>query len=235
MNREAFFKISYGLYIVSTADGEQKGGYVANTVFQVSSNPARIAISCSKDNFTNHLIKNSGVFAISVLREDYDKEIMNRFGYRSGKDTDKFEGIQTLKGKTAAPIVKDDCIAWFECEVERQMDLGTHTLFIGKLIDSDLLDADATPLTYDYFHKVKRGMAPKNAPTYQERTTETESSEEKPGVGADTYVCDVCGYEYDPAVGDPENGIPPGTPFEDLPDDWTCPTCGADKEFFSKQ
>lgn len=235
MNREAFFKISYGLYIVSTADGEQKGGYVANTVFQVSSSPARIAISCSKDNFTNHLIINSGVFAISVLREDYDNKIMNRFGYQSGKDIDKFEGIQTLKGKTGIPIVKDDSIAWFECEVEQRLDLGTHTLFIGRLIDNDLLDADANPLTYDYFHKVKKGLAPKNAPTYQEKSVDVESSEKKMGAGADIYVCDVCGYEYDPAIGDPENGIPPGTPFEDLPDDWTCPTCGAEKEFFSKQ
>ena len=233
MNSEAFFKITYGLYIITSADKEQKGGYVANTAFQVSSDPARIAISCSKDNFTNHIIEKSGVFAISVLSEDYDKEIMSRFGYQSGKNIDKFAGISTIDGKTGAPILKDDCIAWFECEVEQQIDLGTHILYIGKLIDADLLDANANPLTYDYFHKVKKGLAPKNAPTYQAKVTEVEVKEVEKESG--TYICDVCGYEYDPALGDPDNGIPPGTAFEDLPDDWTCPTCGAEKEFFSKE
>jgi len=233
MNKEAFFKITYGLYIITSTFEGKDSGYVANTVFQVTSSPAKFAISCSKDNYTNEIIQKSGVFAFSILKEDYDNEIMSRFGYHSSRDTDKFEGILQTMGKTGAPIIKDDCVAWFECEVEQQMDLGSHVLYIGKLIDNDMINAEDRPLTYDYYHKVKRGLAPKNAPTFIEKESKDVANDNKVDADTGIHICDVCGYEYDPAVGDPDNGIPPGTAFEDLPDDWTCPTCGAEKEFFS--
>jgi len=228
MNKEAFFKITYGLYIVSSAYEGRRSAYVANTVFQVTASPAKFAISCSKDNFTNDIIGNSGVFAFSIFNEKYKDEIMSRFGYHSSRDTDKFEGLNFILGKTNVPIVIEDSVAWFECRVVQHIDLGTHIMYIGELIDNAILDADARPLTYDYYHKIKRGLAPKNAPTFMEKEDKKSSKE------AGIHICDVCGYEYDPQLGDPDNGIPPGTPFEELPDDWTCPTCGAEKEFFSK-
>jgi flavin reductase (DIM6/NTAB) family NADH-FMN oxidoreductase RutF len=231
MNIEAFYKITYGLYIIAAKSEEAQSGFVANTAFQVSSDPARIAISCSKDNFTHGIIRQSGAFAISVLNRQSSSEIISRFGFHSGADTDKFSGTDYKLSANGSPIITEDCIAWFDCVVEQQVDLGTHTLFIGRLLDSDVSDATAEPLTYAYYQAVKKGRAPKNAPTYIDREKEEKPKEKAAG---DKYVCAVCGYEYDPSVGDPEHGIPPGTPFEDLPDDWTCPACGAEKEFFSK-
>lgn len=83
-------------------------------------------------------------------------------------------------------------------------------------------------MTYAYYHQVKRGSTPPSAPTY------IKKKDERSKKGMDKYECTICGYEYDPAEGDPENDIDPGTPFENLPDDWVCPVCGADKEVFEK-
>ena len=96
-------------------------------------------------------------------------------------------------------------------------------MFIGELVDADVLTED-TCMTYEYYHQVKRGTTPKSAPSY------IEKKEEKKGMKK--YECSVCGYVYDPTEGDPENGIAPGTAFEDLPDDWVCPICAASKEDF---
>lgn len=231
MNTSAFFKITYGLYIISSAFEEQMSGFVANTAFQVTSSPAQFAISCSKDNYTLEVIRKSKVFAISILKEDSSQDIIGRFGYKSSKDINKFTDTKFIVGKTGAPIVVDECVAWFDCEVEQEIDVGTHMIFIGRLIDNDMLDGEADPLTYAYYHTVKKGVAPKNAPTYIKKEKLKEIDKE---IEDDCYTCDLCGYEYDPKEGDPDNGIPPGTSFEDLPSDWVCPTCGAEKEDFSK-
>jgi len=92
------------------------------------------------------------------------------------------------------------------------------------------------PLTYDYYQTVKKGKAPKNAPTYKGDVKVQDARDEKSvEVTMQKYVCNVCGYVYDPAKGDPEGNIPSGTPFEKLPDDWTCPVCGASKSEFSPE
>ena len=92
----------------------------------------------------------------------------------------------------------------------------------------EILDAAAEPMTYAYYHRVKGGKSPKTAPTYvKEEKAPAKATGEK-------YTCKVCGYIYDPAQGDPDNGIAPGTAFDDLPDSWTCPVCGADKTKFDK-
>ncbi len=102
--------------------------------------------------------------------------------------------------------------------------MGTHTIFIGEVVDAAVL-TDEEPMTYAYYHLVKRGATPKAAPTYLK---------EEGGDRMDTYECTVCGYIYDPEKGDPDSGIAPGTPFEELPDDWVCPVCGAAKDQFEK-
>ena len=87
-------------------------------------------------------------------------------------------------------------------------------------------------MTYEYYHKVKGGISPKTAPTYSKELDKVKIKEEKK---MEKWVCTVCGYKYEPEKGDPNNGIDPGTKFEDLPDDWTCPVCGAGKESFEKE
>jgi flavin reductase (DIM6/NTAB) family NADH-FMN oxidoreductase RutF len=232
MNVEAFFKITYGLFVVSTKSDNRLYGYISNTVFQVTAEPARFAITCSKNNHTSGMIQQSGVFAFSVLQKETRPDIIGTFGYRTGKDMDKFAKFNFMTGKTGSPILTDDTVAWFECEVEQTIDAGSHFIFIGKVVDGDVIDPLAEPLTYTYYREVKKGKAPKNAPTYIDPEKLKQQAQE---VVWEKYYCTACGYIYDPAVGDPEHGVPAGTRFEDLPDDWVCPVCGTEKIDFAKK
>jgi len=232
MNIEAFFKISYGLYVISSEANGRKNGYVANTAFQVTAEPPQIAIACNKDNFTTHLIEQSGLFSISVLEEQASSELIGLFGYKSGKDLEKFESVKHIKGKTGVPILTQDSIAWFECRLINQFDVGTHILFIGEIINNDLLSEQKEPLTYAFYRNVKKGKAPKNAPTYIKPEEKKEKPPESSSHTKRKYKCLVCDHIYDPDEGDPDSGIAPGTAFEDIPDDWMCPVCGAGKDDF---
>nr|WP_319398746.1 flavin reductase [uncultured Carboxylicivirga sp.] len=232
MNIEAFFKITYGLYIISAKANDKSNGYIANTVFQVTAEPPQIAISCNKDNLTCDLIEQSEYFSISILKQDAKAETIGLFGYKSGKDTDKFKDIKYGTSLSGTPVVLEDSIAWFDCKVSQKVDVGTHIIFIGEIIENKLLDADADPLTYAYYRDVKKGAAPKNAPTYIDKSKIPAKQETKSSPASQKYKCLACGYIYDPIVGDEENGIAAGTPFDDLPEDWTCPTCGSPKSMF---
>ncbi len=232
MNIEAYFRITYGLYVVSSVLDNKLNGYISNTVFQVTAEPARFAIACSKNNYTAEMIGKSKVFSISVLQKETRADIIGTFGYRSGRDTEKFTKCDYKQGKTGAPILLDDTIAWFECEVVQTVDTGTHLLFIGEVVDGDLLVASEDPLTYAYYREVKKGKAPKNAPTYID--AEKLKQQIQPA-SSDKYYCTACGYIYDPEKGDPEHGFPAGTRFEDLPETWICPVCGTEKIDFAKK
>jgi len=227
MNFEAFFKISYGLYVVSSKDGEKLNGYVSNAVFQVTAEPAQFAVCCSKNNYTAELIKKSKAFSISVLKKEASPELIGVFGYQSGKDIDKFKDIKYISGSTGTPILLEDTLAWFECRVVQTVDVGTHLLFTAEIVGNDLIDGAGEPLTYSYYREVRKGKAPKNAPTYIDHEPVAE-----PAAGKERYKCLICGHIYDPAIGDPEHGITAGTDFNDLPDDWKCPVCGTDKYSF---
>jgi flavin reductase (DIM6/NTAB) family NADH-FMN oxidoreductase RutF/rubredoxin len=231
MNPKVYYKLTYGLYIISSKSGNKMNGYIANTAFQVTADPPQIAISCHKDNLSSTIIQDSGLFAVSVLKQDVASRLIGTFGFKSGKDTNKFDSIAYKTGSTGIPIVTTDCVAWFECKLVKTVDLGSHLLFIGEVVDNDLLDEKQEPLTYAWYQTVKNGKAPKNAPTYQK----PEVQNEKPaGNGFKKYVCLVCSHVYDEAEGDADSGISPGTRFEDLPDEWVCPTCGAEKADFEE-
>jgi len=233
INFEAFFKISYGLYVVSSKKGDKLNGYISNTVFQVTAEPARFAVCCSKNNYTTELINDSKVFSVSVLKKDASTDLIGAFGYKSGKDIDKFKNVKYITGSTGVPIVIDDTLAWFECRVVQSFDLGTHILYTADIIGSDIIDVAGEPLTYAYYREVRKMKSPKNAPTFINPESVKESKKET-AAGGEKYKCLVCGYIYDPAAGDPEHNIPAGTGFNDLPDDWVCPICGADKSSFEQ-
>jgi flavin reductase (DIM6/NTAB) family NADH-FMN oxidoreductase RutF/rubredoxin len=222
MNKSAFFKLSYGLYVVSSGSREKLNGQIANTVFQVTSEPATIGVSINKLNLTHDFIRESKKFSVSILSTAAPMDFIGRFGFKSGRDINKFEGMQYRTGITGVPIVTEHCVAMLEAEVIAEFDCGTHRIFLGEVKDCDVL-SDA------YYHAVKGGKAPKTAPTYQAEEPKTKQKE----VSMTKYTCDVCGYVYDPEAGDPDAGIKPGTKFEDLPEDWVCPVCGADKSNFS--
>ncbi|WP_353890486.1 rubredoxin [Carboxylicivirga marina] len=191
----------------------------------------QIAISCSKDNYTCKLIQSSQIFSISILNQNAKSETIGLFGYKSGKEINKFEDIEYITATTGSPVVTEDTIAWFDCKVNKMVDVGSHILFIAGIVDNDILFKNEKPLTYAYYHEIKKGLAPKNAPTYIDEA-KFKSTDNKTQSTLQKYKCLACGYIYDPEVGDPENNIPPGTAFDDLPDDWTCPTCGSPKEMF---
>jgi flavin reductase (DIM6/NTAB) family NADH-FMN oxidoreductase RutF/rubredoxin len=231
INFEALFKISYGLYIVSSGTKDKKNGFISNSVFQVTSEPAQFAACCNKNNFTADIIKTTGVFSVSVLKQEASKDIIGKFGYKTGKDIDKFEGVKYKSGATGCPIVLDEAIAFLECKVKQTVDAGTHLIFIGELIDAQVLDETSESLTYSYYRNVKKGFAPKNAPTYIDKSKLIKESVK---VKKTRYQCSACGYIYDPEKGDPDSGILPGTPFEEIPEDWKCPVCGTEKSDFIK-
>jgi len=231
MKLETLHKISYGLYVICSKNGEKINGQIANVVFQVTAKPATIAISINKDNLTHEYIEKSSFFTVSILSEDATMGLIGNFGFKSGRDIEKFKDVKYNLGKNNLPIILDNVIACMEAKVIDKIDVGSHTIFIGRVEDADII-SEGKPMTYEYYHKVKGGFSPKNAPTYY-KMIDKEKEKEKEKM--DKYVCKICGYVYDPEAGDPDNGIKPGTKFEELPDDWVCPLCGASKSDFEKQ
>jgi flavin reductase (DIM6/NTAB) family NADH-FMN oxidoreductase RutF/rubredoxin len=226
MNLNALHNCSYGLYVISSRKGDRLNGQIANTVFQVTSAPPTITVSINKQNLTHEFITESKAFAASILSRDTPLSFIGHFGFKSGRDVDKLKDVNYKLGETEAPIVLDHTLAYLEARVINQVDVGTHTIFIGELVGADVL-REGEPMTYAYYHQVKRGTTPKTAPSYIEERKETAPKMAK-------YECTVCGYIYDPELGDPDGGIKPGTPFEEIPDDWVCPVCGASKDQFKK-
>lgn len=228
MNKKAIQKLSYGVYIISSKLNEKLNGQIANTVFQITSEPPTVAISINKENLTHEYISKSKVFSVSILAKSAPMTLIGQFGFKSGRDIDKFQGMNyRMTSVTGTPIILEHTVAYFDCEVLSSTDVGTHTIFIGKIVDCDLI-SNEEPMTYAYYHEVKGGKSPKTAPTY---IKEEHVKEEKK---LDTFTCKVCGYIYDPEKGDPDNNIKPGTAFSELPDDWVCPICGAPKSEFEK-
>lgn len=218
---EALFKISYGLYIVSSGNKDRGNGFISNTFFQVTAEPPVFASCCNKDNYTASIIKETGAFSVSIIHKDTDPDVIGRFGYKSGKDTDKLAGMKVIYGETGVPIVLNDCIAYLECKVIETIDVGTHLMFIGELVQSVILDDNKDALTYLHYRQVRKGVAPKNAPTYIDKS---KLESKLPANAPKKYECTACGFIYDDAEED--------IPFADLPADWVCPVCGAEKSDF---
>ncbi|MGB9749733.1 MAG: flavin reductase family protein [Caldisericia bacterium] len=165
MDLTVLFKISYGLYIISSTKDGKYNGQIANTVFQVTSEPPRVAVCINKNNLTHEFIDNSKIFTVSILSKDTPMTFIGQFGFKSGRDIDKFQGVNYSIGDSKAPIIKDYTIGFIELKVINQMDVGTHTIFVGEIINCGKFN-DEEPLTYAYYHEIKKGKSPKNAPTY---------------------------------------------------------------------
>lgn len=165
MNLLALFQISYGMYIVGSKREDKANGQIANTVFQIIAQPPTIAVSINKENLTHEYIKESSVFTVSVLSQETPFPFIGRFGFKSGREINKLEGVSYKLGKTGAPIVLENSLAYLEAEVVNSFDCGTHTLFLGRVIEGEIIK-EGEPLTYAYYYKVKKGKSPKTAPTY---------------------------------------------------------------------
>jgi flavin reductase (DIM6/NTAB) family NADH-FMN oxidoreductase RutF len=235
IDQQALDRFTYGLYLVTSRDGDRRNGLIVNTVVQVALTPTLVTVAINKNSLTAEFIRKSGAFGISVLEKDTPMEFIGRFGFRSGREYDKFAGLKYETGITGTPLITEHTVSLIEAKVRETVDCVTHTLFVGEVVAARVLN-NAEPLTYAYYHLVKKGKTGKGAPTYREEKISTgEESKKKGSVKMQRYVCSVCGYVYDPAAGDPENGIPAGTPFENLPEDWVCPVCGAAKDQFEPE
>lgn len=235
MDTTALFKLTYGLYVVSSAMDGKSAGCLINTAVQVTAEPPRLSVAVARSNYTHDLIAASRRFALSVLTKDAPMELIQNFGFRSSKNCDKFSASPCGFDESGVRYLKEYCAARFSCSVESAVEVGTHTVFIGLLEEAEVLDDTREPITYDYYHRVKKGKTPKSAPSYQEtaagkapvsaKKNNIENKKEKAAMKK--YVCQVCGYVYD----EEEQGVK----WEDLPDDYACPICGAGKELFEEQ
>ncbi len=231
-NPACLFNLTYGLYVVTARADDKGNGQIANTVIQVTADPARIAVALNKENLTHEYVSRGGVFGFSVLDKETPMPFIGLFGFKSGRDVDKLVQVEYKEGSSGCPLVTENALAVIEARVVDRLDVGTHTIFVGDVVGGEVL-RDGEPLTYAYYREIKGGKAPKTAPTYH--GPPPAAAEKGSDVKMDKYVCQVCGYVYDPAKGDPDNGVEPGTTFEELPDDWVCPVCGAAKDQFEPE
>lgn len=197
MNNKAFYDITNGIYLVTVKSEQKRSGCIINTFMQVASNPKKVIISVNKDNYTTSLIKEKKSFHVSILSKNTEMDFIKKFGFRSGRDVDKFLGLELIDDANSNPYTKQFSVADFTCEVKLIEDVGTHLLMIADVIDASKNGNDEV-LTYDYYQKYLKGSTPKNAVSYQETSS--------------GYTCQICGYVYDGG---------------ELPEDFVCPTCGA--------
>lgn len=213
--------LSYGVYIITAMDGDRPCGCTANSVMQITSEPQTVAVSLNRANYTNELVKNTGRLAVNILAENSDASLIGGFGFSSSRDTDKFDGVD-YEMVHGLPVLKGTC-GYMILEVKSTVETSTHTIFIAEMTDGEVIDKKAVAMTYAYYHNVVKGKTAKNAPTYipeidGDGETQSEDVADAPrGV----WVCKICGYAYEGDV-----------PFEELPDDWTCPLCKAPKSAF---
>jgi ferric-chelate reductase [NAD(P)H] len=165
LDKRVFRDLSYGLYIVTSRDNERLNGQIINTAIQVTSDPARVAVIINKKNLTHKFIAASGVFTVSVLEESTPLTLVGLFGFKSGRDIDKFAKVKFKTGITGAPLVIEHALSVLEAKVIDQIDLGSHTIFIGEVVSSEVLK-EGRPLTYQYYHENLKGKSPPNAPTF---------------------------------------------------------------------
>ena len=176
MDTKALFKIGYGLYVL-TAKDEKDNGCIINTVMQVTSNPLQIAIAVNKRNYTNEIIQKTRKFNLSILSEKADFSIYEHFGYKSGRDIDKFATFyETKRSPNGLFYITKGTNAYMSAYVQHEMDLGTHSLFIGQLVASESLSDDKSA-TYDYY---QNNVKPKPENTVKKG-----------------WRCKICGYIYE--------------------------------------
>jgi flavin reductase (DIM6/NTAB) family NADH-FMN oxidoreductase RutF len=165
MDAKALFLISYGMYIICSKKGDKINGQTANSVIQVASEPPVISVCINKQNLTHEFIKDSKVFTASVLAQTAPLKLIGGFGFKSGRDVNKFEGVKYKIGQSGAPVILDSTLGYLEAKVIDSIDVKTHTIFIGELVGAEVL-GEGEPMTYAYYHMVKRGTTPKSAPSF---------------------------------------------------------------------
>lgn len=162
MDITAFYKVTYGLYIIST----KGAGCIVNTLTQVTAEPIKMSVAIHKNNITEQQIEKTGIFSAVALAQDAPMKLIGEFGFKSSANTDKFANYKTALDANGVLYVTESTVAQFTLKLVDKLDLGTHVMLIGEVMDAQKL-SDAPPLTYEYYQMIKRGMTPKNAPSYK--------------------------------------------------------------------
>ena len=172
----ALFKLGYGLYVVTSNDGEKDNGLIVNTVTQLTDNPNRVAVNINKENYSHHIIKKTGVMNVNVLSVDAPFALFENFGFQSGRQADKFAHWKTYRADNGLPFLAQYINAFLSLQVEQYVDLGTHGMFICTVTEARVM-SDKPTMTYTY---------------YQENVKPKPQTEGKKG-----FVCKICGYIYE--------------------------------------
>ncbi|NLZ25055.1 MAG: flavodoxin, partial [Clostridiales bacterium] len=176
-NLKALFKIGYGLYVITSNDGKKDNGMICNTVTQVTNSPDRISVAINKEAYTHYVVKNTGVMNITCLSVEAPFAVFERFGFKSGRNADKFNGFDAvLRSDNGIAILPKFINAVMSLKVEQYLDLGSHGLFICAITEARVI-SDKETMTYNYYQE---NVKPKPAP------------KQKRG-----FVCRICGYVYE--------------------------------------
>lgn len=177
MDKKAMFKLTYGLFVLTAREGEKDNGCIINTAVQVTTEPNRITIAVNKKNYTHDMILRTGVFNVSMLTEEAKFDTFKHWGFQSGAQTDKLEGMTCPRAENGVIYIASETNAYLSAKVVSSTDLGTHTLFLADVTGGEVL-SDAESITYSYYQKYVK-TAPKDAG-------------KKKG-----FICSVCGYIYE--------------------------------------
>ncbi len=264
IDKNASRALTYGLFVLTARQGDKDNGCIVNTVQQVSGSPLRISVAVNKENLTHDMIAQTGLFNVSVLDVTAPMSLFEHFGFQSGRTADKFAGFTAaVRSENGLYRLTEHANAYFSAKVVAALDSGSHTLFLADVTEAGSL-AKTESVTYQYyFAHIKPKPAAKKkgwvckicgyvyegeelpadyvcplckhgAEDFEPLEPETKN-EKKEENTMKKYVCDVCGWTYDEAAGDPEHGIAPGTKWEDLPADFECPVCGVGKDSFNAE
>ena len=176
MDKNALFKLSYGLFVLTAKQDGKDNGCIINTVQQVTSDPMRISITVNKANLTHDMVLSTGEFNVSVLTEDAVFWIFQHYGFQSGRDVDKFANLPEARTANGIRFVEGCTNAVISGKVIQTVDCGTHTLFIADVTEAKVLDS-APSVTYQYYFD---HIKPKPEPAQQGK-----------------WVCKICGYVYE--------------------------------------
>ncbi|MBQ8503514.1 MAG: flavin reductase [Clostridia bacterium] len=173
---KALFKIGYGLYVVTSNDGNKDNGLIVNSVMQLTSSPKTVAVAINKQNYSHDVIRDTKKMNVNILNTDAPFSVFKNFGFQSGRNADKFENVKSGKAQNGLQVLFENINAFLCLEVRQYVDMGSHGLFICDVTDAGVLN-DKETMTYSYY---QQNVKPKPQP------------EKKKG-----YVCKICGYFYE--------------------------------------
>lgn len=218
MNMDALYKLTHGIYILGSRDGDRLVGSVVDAVMQVANKPWILALSCTNGSYTKQCIEKEHAFSLSVLGKNIEPWVIAHFGFQSSRNIDKWDDVKHYVAG-GLPYLENN-IATMHCKVIQSITYDSNTLFLAEVADcADTKSGE--PLTYYDYRSYFKTDVIESFNKLKSAEKEKKMSEEVKKEEGKHWVCTVCGYIYDEE-----------TPFEELPEDWVCPLCGVDKSYF---